>query len=546
MMRKAAAKQRSTKNTLEVRHRQLRAVAGGTAACIAITLLAACSSQPARAPIDVLGDRAQSASERVAAIKAVEAEVAANPAMAETLNQALAEILWSPAQPRALRRDALSKLSKHERSLALLKTDGSGLVVREPDPVIVADLCELAAAQGWREWTPALIRVCARSGGQMDADLPGLSEQDKKLIASRDWKYAVSGEKAIAAIEAGTELNAVLWKYVVEQPEKLADASVVRRDAYTVLAQRDVSGEVRRRLIAESSPASQDGKVVVEALKAGWSDLRVMPERGEELRWLLELCNKSDKASVDWWNETKVAVAGLPAGDRLRLRHLEAIRWASVHQPDIITQSDSTSLRWAMYNRLQARSHVSRSWGSRSRPYSEDGNQGVETTKHPYPSLSEGDRICIAVIDEVLSDPTNIARLLQQAALDNADRTSEYGGLILSINNGPQTPVLYPPRAKEKRGDLEFHAPDDMIRDQTRALAHYHFHATAVQNQEAAGPSVEDLQYAAAWARGCLVFTSVGKGRLNVDYYQPSSNGDSMGVVLDLGTLTEAGFEKAR
>lgn len=479
-------------------------------------------------------------------MRSVETQAATNPAVAETLNQTLEEILWSPAQPRALRRDALSKLAKNERSLATLKTDAPRLLVREPDPVIVADLCELAAAQGWREWTPALIRVSARPGGHMDADLPGLSEQDKQLINSRDWRYATSAEKAIATLESTTDLNTVLWKYIIDQPDKLEEAAVVRRDAFTVLAQNDTSGNIRRRLINESTPASLDGKVVVEALKAGLNDLRVLPDRGEELRWLLELAERKSDADKAYWNEVSQAAKTSPANTTLKLRHLEALRWASANKSEWFSM-DHSALAQVLDAAITTRSHATRSWGSRSKPYNEqaatNNTQGNSTS---YAALEWADIIVALSLNEVLNNSANAARLVQQANLDNADRNSEYGGLILSINNGPQTPLLYPPRAKDKRGDLEFHAPDDMIRDQTRALAHYHFHATAEKNQDAAGPSIEDLQYATSWARGCIVFTTVGKGRLNVDYYQPSSSADSLGVVLDLGILTESGFEKAR
>ncbi|MFO0857761.1 MAG: hypothetical protein U0640_10440 [Phycisphaerales bacterium] len=522
-----------------------KSAAGTATMLLACCMLTACSSPPARAPIDVLTDRKQSTSERTAAIQSVEKEAAANSALAETLSQALQEILWSPAQPRTLRRDALTKLAKDEKSLATLKTEGPSLLVREPDPVIVADLCELAASKGWREWTPSLIRVFSRTGGQMDADTPGLSEQDKQLITSRDWKYATSAEKAIATLEQGIDINAVLWKYIVDQPEKLQDSTVVRRDAYTVLSQRDASGDIRRRLISESTPASQDGKLIVEALKAGQTDLRVLPNQGEELRWLLELAERKSEATKAYWNEAAQAVKSVPTGTTVQLRHLEALRWANANHSEWLAM-DRNALLQLLDTSLANRNRISRSWGSRSKPYNENAaSNTAQSESTRYTALDWADFIVVLSLNDVVNNPANASRLIQQATLDNSDRTSEYGGLILSINAAPQTPILYPPRAKDKRGDLEFHAPDDMIRDQTRALAHYHFHATAEKNQEAAGPSVEDLQYATSWARGCVVFTSASKGRLNVDYYQPSSNNNAAGIVLDLGTITSTGFEQA-
>jgi hypothetical protein len=132
--------------------------------------------------------------------------------------------------------------------------------------------------------------------------------------------------------------------------------------------------------------------------------------------------------------------------------------------------------------------------------------------------------------------------LVQQAMLDHRDATSEYGGLFLDTlaTKGAYTAVLYPPRAKDKRGDLMFAAPDDMVRDQDMAAAHYHFHAAALRNSDVAGPSEEDVAYAAAWERGCVVLTSVREGLLNVDYYQGGVGGM---VVLDLGVIGEGGWQ---
>lgn len=541
---------RTTSPTLQLATRSLQAslIATATFACIA-SILASCSSPPPRAAIEVLADRRESALARMEALQSVEHEAAANPAVADTLNQTLAEILWSPAQPRALRRDALQRLTKSDASLAQLKNDGPRLLVREADPVIIADLCEVAASHNWKEWTPSLIRVCARTGGNLSTDVPGLSEHDKKLITSRDWTYSRSAENAITSLEAGTDLNTVLWKYIINQPDKLDEGSIVRRDAYTILSRRDPSGDLRRTLIAQAAPESKDGKIVIEALKAGLADLRVLPDQGEELRWLLDLAKRDSDAAREYWNEVSAAIKSIPSDQVIQLRHIEALRWSHKAHSDWLAMDRST-LAQRTNALLASRTHQTRSWGSRGinqRPYNEfaaTDNASAEANR--YSALSWPDFIVILMLDEVLNNQQTASRLIQQASLDNSDRTSEYGGLIISINNASPTPILYPPRAKDKRGDLEFHAPDDMIRDQTRALAHYHFHATIDKNQEAAGPSIEDMQYANSWARGCVVFTSVGKDRLNADYYQPGTSIDSAGVVLDLGILTTSGFEPAR
>jgi hypothetical protein len=63
------------------------------------------------------------------------------------------------------------------------------------------------------------------------------------------------------------------------------------------------------------------------------------------------------------------------------------------------------------------------------------------------------------------------------------------------------------------------------------ALAFYHFHAQERNNVELAGPAETDVAYATQSRRACVLFTSVGDGSFNVDFYGPD------GLVIDLGTL---------
>ena len=51
------------------------------------------------------------------------------------------------------------------------------------------------------------------------------------------------------------------------------------------------------------------------------------------------------------------------------------------------------------------------------------------------------------------------------------------------------------------------------------------------RNAEYAGPSPNDLAYAARYGRNCLVLTSVSVDAVDIDYYQPDS------VTLDLGEI---------
>lgn len=519
---------------------------GGTDAMVTAAMVmglwtfAGCgASQPPRLPLEVLQDRGADASARVAALEEVSKQSETNASVRGVLLTTLEEIAVNPQQPRGLRLEAIDRLLRGEQA-ERMRGRFAGLVVREPDPAIVSVLCDRAGRERWAGWSGPLVRVWARAGGRP-------SEQELQKGASES--FAASGERAARLLIAGdaqatdAAINEFLWKHALDGSGAGADAAQdaeVRRDAWTVLARRDADGSVRRSLIASGpSPASDAGQRVLDGLRGGVSDWRVLPNSGEELRWLLALRSGATPAHEAWRAGVREALARTGDVGELRMRHLEPMRWANANWPQALSMSRQ-QLAEELAKAREGRRFSSRSWamGSKRIAYREDGGGDG------FAGLSWGDLLNVLALDRAISTPAVARSLVQQAMLDHRDATSEYGGLFLetAATRGTLTPVLYPPRAKDKRGDLMFAAPDEMIRDQDMAAAHYHFHAAALRNSEAAGPSEEDLAYAGAWERGCLVFTSVREGLLNVDYYQPGGQG--AGVVLDLGVIGEGGWER--
>jgi hypothetical protein len=149
--------------------------------------------------------------------------------------------------------------------------------------------------------------------------------------------------------------------------------------------------------------------------------------------------------------------------------------------------------------------------------YSESFAEGEER-------LSKEDLLTLLAIDDAIHRPTTIGDLVRQVELDRKDQSTEYGGVL--DGHGA---TLFVPDEGEAGLDRAFIAPRAMF--QVEALAHFHFHAQAVENAEYAGPSAGDLEYAARFDRVCVVFTSVGRGKLDADVYFPS------GVVVDLGEI---------
>jgi len=487
----------------------------------------------------------------MAALEAAEVLAADNEAVRTALHQSLDEIAANPSQPRGLRLQAIDRLLGDEDVTAReqYRLRARAIVVRDPDPAIVATLAQRATKEGWKDWTPALVRVWSREGG-----IP----KEEEIKAGASPSFAETGEAAVRGLHPNTLVEELLWQHALDGSEasgvKDSDAvtPLVRRDAWTLLSQLDLDGMKRRAWIAGSGPApmSEGGKKVLAGLAACLRDWRVLPESGEELRWMLTLQQGTSPRVEAWRAGVGDGLSKLDVGlgadcGQLRLRHLEAIRWAAGNWPEALSKPRDVLARDLRAGLLERRK-VARSFGAgqRSQAYREDAG-GPD-----FVELSWGDLLVVSVLDRSMREASVARLLVQQAALDNKDTSSEYGGLFLvtPAKEGVYTPVLYPPRAKDKRGDLMFAAPDDMIRDQDMALAHYHFHAAVHRNSEAAGPSQEDLGYARVWERGCLVFTSVREGVLNVDYYQPSGRSEAGGIrwggtVLDMGVIGEAGFE---
>ncbi len=76
-------------------------------------------------------------------------------------------------------------------------------------------------------------------------------------------------------------------------------------------------------------------------------------------------------------------------------------------------------------------------------------------------------------------------------------------------------------------------APQAMFDAGYTALFHFHYHVQRERNGDYAGPGFGDRNYADNTRANCLVLTSVGAGRINVDFYRHG------GVVVDLGVVEQ-------
>lgn len=490
----------------------------GVRGCLGIGLLclplAACGSSVPKDAIRVFDDPNATSNDKLAALEAANRQASESPAQAAQFRESLQKILWNTQQPPALRRAVAKQLlgATTPETMDDTAAQFAALVAREPDPELIAIAGAWAAQQGRREFVGPLIRAAAFTPASTESVIGSL----EKLTGSSD-------------------LSGVLFSQVLDPsvPENQRTSALdyerrVQHDAWTLLSRIDPGAERRRALIASGSTSHPKGTVLLDALRTTAPALRVMPSTGEELQWLVTISQSADRA---WVESVREAVAKVPAGTMLALRNLEPVRWAASNRAQWLTASREDLLSIAR-ERLSGRDLRTRPWKQPVKPYREQFDAAA-------PMLAWGDVLTLLVVDECVRQAPNRSVLADQIRIDRDDRTTEFGGLLMSAEAGgaPQF-VVYPPRSAQRRSDVEFVASEEMITDsRTRpgVLAHYHFHAQADQNDENAGPSLGDVIYADRFGAACLVFTSVRGGKLNVDYYQPGPRVTP--IVIDLGTI---------
>ncbi|MBX3408543.1 MAG: hypothetical protein KF859_01485 [Phycisphaeraceae bacterium] len=424
------------------------------------------------------------------------------------------EIAWTVTEPEILRAKVVEALltDPDEAVSGAARDMARRMLPREPSRLVTQVICRQAAAQGWSEFVPAMVRSLAR--------------EYQDIEDSERAEYA-----AISALSAPDSVAQAALRVFLSPPVLEATGTVdwtarFRLDAWDVLSRLDPQGRLR----AEATQSADGGDQVLEAIRAAGRDLRVIPLTGEELGWLLSIRNKTLKGEGAWWAESTSAVSRVPSEVRtLRLRHVEAVRWAAKHEPGLLVKSRAELLQ-ALDTSLTGRRHHFRTATEGKWPRKEPS----QTLSRTEPGLSWGDILSILVIDSAARQPAVVAALFSQAEADRADKTTEYGGLLRFVpaDQAERAAVqLFLPRPMHRQGDDKFIASDDMIAAGDTALAHYHFHVQRVSNRSFAGPSPADLDYADRSGRSCIVLTSVGEGVLNLDYYQDG------GVVVDLGEI---------
>ncbi|MDX2130671.1 MAG: hypothetical protein SFY69_01305 [Planctomycetota bacterium] len=424
--------------------------------------------------------------------------------------RALEDVAWDPTEHATLRSAALRTLLEDPASAERVRARAADVLPRERSREVVLNLCTMAADRGWKELRPAIVQSFARP-------VKGVPDDERsELRALR----ALGGDAARTTFDLFVESAAASTTDPETGAAGNADARALRfrRDAWEVLSRLDASGEQRRRWVGELPPASAGD---VEVLQRGLREWRVLPLTAEQLDWQASLASAPDawsqgRAALEMFGDTPVS-----------LRHASAAIWARTHAPDLAGLSRQELLD-RLASRLRGRTQYGRSAETSDR-------RAPERLEQVRDRLSKADLVHVLAVDNAVRDPAVVHALFGHARLDQADESTEYGGLIAWEAGGPRA-VLYQPRLAERAGDTTFVAPAEMLRAGDWSLAHYHFHVQNWRRSEYAGPSEADLAYCTRYGRACVVFTAIREGTLGVDYYQPG------GVVVDLGTIELAGL----
>lgn len=442
---------------------------------------------------------------------------AANPAERRVVRRNLETIAWSPVAETPLRLKAIELMlsDTDERGLSQSRESLKAMLARQTSRAVVATICKGAAERGWADFVPAITRSFSQA-------VPGTADADRSELAALK---TLAGEQPVEELVFGVFLN----------PPKQGSTFTVnweelhRADAWEVLCRLDPQGTRRDGLVAAAAPtATGDAAAILADLAASRADLRVSPMTGDELRWLRRLRDPKVAHHRAWWQDAARAVAGLDdaRAQGLMLRHVEPIRWAAAHKPQWLAAT-----REKLLSELTARLS-SRPVNIRRAERGTPGGEIPERLSAVMGKLTWADALTALVADEAVQTHAVRSAIFRYLGFDRDDSTTEYGGVIDSGIDGGFRATLYPPRPAQRKGDDMFVASTDMILASDLAVLHYHFHAAEVDNARYAGPSPLDLDYAASLGRQCVVFTSLSRDRLGVDYYQPG------GVVIDLGEIS--------
>ncbi len=477
-------------------------------------LLSACAADSGSVsdPIEVAFDREQTKGVRVRAIRAIWSDVEAGRLPRGAARERLKDIFWDYAEWPSVRRVAMDALLDDEQGADDTRRMLLLALPTEPSEDIARRIVELIREGHWKDAKVALVRSLVRGGGGVGLEDRPEAQALRELFPGRTLASLAFEVFATTTVAGDSRERDLL-------------ARRTREDAWT-LVNLTVSGpDELRDLIASAPPSSDDPWLGV--LRRAERELGVVPMSGSELDWLVML---GEARYRPWWDETRRAVASLSEADRrvLALRHLEPVRFAFAHRPDLLRSTRNELLSIA-HGRLAGRRVVER---SADRIHRDRGND--ERLEDWQDTMNRLDLLTLLLVDECIAEPGVRRVFFGEVEADLREKRSEFGGLIRTRDDGSHEARAYRPRSSERGSDSAYIAPPDLVADSVTALAQWHLHAREPSSRAYAGPSRSDLLQCARSGRTSLVLTTLGRDRLNCDLYLPT------GAVIDLGVIEPA------
>ncbi len=474
---------------------------------VSIALLASlsgCGPTPVADPLAVMLDRDRDPGRRLAAAKQL-----GNLSDLPDARRAVAvmyRVLWSDAQPTALRLWSMDRLIEYDQDAFWAAAREH---LREVDLLAVRKLLiDRAVEHGDPGFTVALVRSYAQQSRFYTDDQPPAPPAPPAPPVPP--VPPVPPERAaIEALNPGVTVEQAVWEVFVSDDETVTTAA--RVDAW-VLMHRLVGADQARGLLLGMDSREP---VILDLKAARW--LSVLPVNREAVLWLMQVRSQSGGA---YWERAQRSAGRLTDKQRegLELRHLPTVMMAGISDPGL-SKGMLLSRVAGLIGPGQGtvRTEVGAALGLPS-----------ESLADHAESLCFADLMTIELLLDALADRALVAGLFMQADRDLVDRTSEHGGVLVG-EGGRVVALAYPPEIRLH--DLKFYSSDALIRRMYTGLAHYHFHAQQFNNASYAGPGAGDLGFVERLRASAVVFTFLDRDTLGVDYYQPG------GVVVDLGTI---------
>lgn len=483
-------------NHMKSKHSVCRSFSPWITVCLLVlsaVAMTSCAATPAGDPLQSLARTEVVPSRQIAAMAILDND----PTNPEYL-KALRKIVVQPNFVRELRDEAWNRLVRYD--IAGLK---NALELNLPKMQMYewrTEVCKRIGDLGWKDMTPTLVRAWA-------VVLPILGSN----LMQRPEYFA------LVKLWGKDGVPQKLFDLMLKS-DPIKESNLRSRCWELLLA----TGERARilALLSDESIASTDSFIL--DMRRSASDIGVLPRNREEILWIRALRVPQKRA---FWDAVRAAAAQLrpEVRDSLEPRDLSVLVAAAKYRPELLSAS-----RDELFDEITVRLTKQRT-SRHSVSFEGYGEQRPETPHGHAKEMDWGDCAAVVIALAAINQPEVCAHIFDIADRDQADRLTEYGGLMRLDEQSRFELIEYPPQ--NRGSDVRFNASNEMFEQGYDALFHFHNHAQAYDNRRYAGPHLGDFAYADATGVNGLVFTFIDRNTINADYYRRGN------VVIDLGTI---------